>query len=298
MLGIAAIVRAGRGGPAAALVGIAFVAVAIVAGVTLVAAVAIAVAFAAVATALVGIAGVGVSVSISAVGIGVAAVAVVAVVAATGVAGIATVAPVVIIGAAPVAVVPTLADKAGSLGVIVVEVVVDPDRATPAVIAGHEAALELVELGRARLDAHALGKRAPAFTAAIAFPLVDDVTARTADHLGDRAGVVHVARFPVALEQQRGHQIPRRAVVADHLIDERLLVTAAVPVDVVQPSVHPHVAGARIPVDGLGRSGAQACRRGKRRGQAERAEQAGCRFHGVSPAGRECRSSASGVNGF
>src|SRR5690606_31557538 len=92
----------------------------------------------------------------------------------------------------------------------------------------------------------ALGQCAPAL-AVVAFPLLGDVAAGAADDLGDGAGVVHVARRPAFLHQQRGDVVAWSAVVAHELVDERFAVAAAIGVDVAQGLVDPDVAGAGIP---------------------------------------------------
>src|SRR5690606_17013001 len=151
------------------------------------------------------------------------------------------------------------------LVVALARLVVAMQRPRPALVSGCEAVLEAMELVRARLDAHALGQRAPAL-AMVALPFLSHVTAGAADDLRDRAGVVHVARRPALLHQQRGDVVARRAVVAHELVDERLAITTAVGIDVAQGLVDPDVAGARVPSEheilrarAADRSGKQKC---------------------------------------
>src|SRR5690606_10643925 len=133
-----------------------------------------------------------------------------------------------------------------SLVVALAGIVVAVQRPRPALVDGGKPVLQAVELVRTRLDAHALGQRAPAL-AMVAFPLLGDVAAGTTDDLRDRAGVVNVARRPALLHEQRGDVIARRAVVAHEFVDERFAIATAVVVDVAQGLVDPDVAGAGIP---------------------------------------------------
>src|SRR5690606_15086797 len=135
-----------------------------------------------------------------------------------------------------------------ALVVALSRLVVAMQRPRPALVSGCEAVLEAMELVRARLDAHALRERAPAL-AVVALPLLRDIAAGTADDLGDRAGVVDVARRPAFFHQQRGDVVARRAVVAHEFVDERLAVAAAVGIDVAQRLVDPDVASAGIPAE-------------------------------------------------
>src|SRR5690606_29029027 len=125
-------------------------------------------------------------------------------------------------------------------------VVVAMQRPRPALVHGRKPVLQAMELVRTRLDAHALGQGAPALPM-VALPLLGDVAAGAADDLGDGAGVVHVARRPALLHEQRGDVIARGAVVAHELVDERFAVAAAIGIDVAQGLVDPDVAGAGIP---------------------------------------------------
>src|SRR5690606_4422525 len=100
------------------------------------------------------------------------------------------------------------------------------DRAGPAVVGRHEAALEPIEPGRTRRDAQAFGQRAPAFTV-VALPFPDHIPARPADDLCDGAGVIDITRRPAGLEQL-DHECARRRVVTNHFVDERLAVARAV----------------------------------------------------------------------
>src|SRR5690606_2646016 len=132
-------------------------------------------------------------------------------------------------------------------GVGVEHVTVDVDRPRPAVIGGHEAALEPVEPGRAGADAKPLRQGAPPVGVA-ALPLGHHVPAGAADDLGDGTGVVDVAGSPARVEQLHD-QRARGAVVAHHLVDERLPVAGGVLVDVAEPGVDPLVARAGVPAE-------------------------------------------------
>ncbi len=169
------------------------------------------------------------------------------------------------------------------------QLLVEGDRPRPAVVRRDEALLQPMEGRRSRLDAEALRDHAPAL-AAVGLPHVDDVAAGPADDLRDRAGVVHVARGPATVQQQVGDQVTRRAVVAHHLVDERVAVAGAVAVHVAEPRVHPDVAAAGIPVEGdvlRGRvAGGQG--KGKREGRQEAVALharllGGCRRSGGGP---------------
>src|SRR5690606_2962411 len=80
-----------------------------------------------------------------------------------------------------------------------------------------------------------------------------------------------IARRPVALHQQAADQVTRRAVVAHHLVDERLAVTTAVAVYVIELGVDPHIAAARIPTEAeiLRGGGAGSGQRGNRSRERE-----------------------------
>src|SRR5690606_15319497 len=112
--------------------------------------------------------------------------------------------------------------------------------------------------------------------AGMAVVLVDHVDAGDAQGVGHRARVVHVGRRRVAAIEQVDQQRARRAVVAVHLVDERIAVMPAVFVDLAQAGIHPDVAGADVVADGLRRGG-----RGKSESEGERedVESAG-RDHG------------------
>ena len=136
------------------------------------------------------------------------------------------------------------------VGVCAPEVGVQGDRSRPAVVGRHKTLLQPMELRRTRLDAHALGQRAPTL-ATVALPVVGHVAARPSDDLGDGAGVIHVARRPAAVDQQVSDQVARGAVVAHHLVDEGIAVARAVAIHIRQLGVDPDVAAARIPADCL-----------------------------------------------
>ena len=133
-------------------------------------------------------------------------------------------------------------------GKIAVEIAVEFDRATPAVVGRHHAAFQAVEFCRARFDAEASGHRAPALTV-VALPEINDVAAGMAAEVGERAGEVDIARCPAPTGQQLHHQIARRGVIAHQFVDERIAIAVAVAVHVAQPGVDPDVAAARVPAE-------------------------------------------------
>src|SRR5690606_33025741 len=124
--------------------------------------------------------------------------------------------------------------------------------------------------GRTGLDAQLLGDVAPTLPV-VTVPDIDHIATRTAEDLRDRTGVIDIARRPVALHQQAADQVTRRAVVAHHLVDERLAVTTAVAVYVIELGVDPDIAAARIPTEAeiLRGDGAGSGQRGNRSRERE-----------------------------
>ena len=110
-------------------------------------------------------------------------------------------------------------------------------------------ALEGVEGGRPRLDAQALRDNAPAL-APVALVIVGDFQAGPAQLVGQRAGVIDVARRPATVVVQVADERTRRAEADHDVVDEPVGIAAREDIDVPQAGVHPGITRARAEAHG------------------------------------------------
>src|SRR5690606_36845550 len=111
-------------------------------------------------------------------------------------------------------------------------------RPAPAFVAAGDRLLQARHGVWARGDARLLGDGRPTLVVDLP-PGLHQRPARASQYLGQRAGVVNVARGPVALVDQFGDQLARRGAVTHELVDEGAAVAAAVDVDVGQLGIDP-----------------------------------------------------------